>query len=240
MSRLTNAVLGALVVAALAGCSAAAAVPEAQSEAGVDAGMAPKDAAPPARVEDDLQRLLSGKFDSKDQAKEDKTYFEISLDVCRVDAPELGQRVLYVEQARVGSAPYRQRIYVIEGKGAAVATSRVFEMKALQGWAGTCSRPTRTVAAAEVEEKVGCAVEMHAVAGGFQGATGDFRWTGSAFEKNPGGMKCPSDLNGASYASSTVELNEQGMVSWDRGYTDAEKQVWGATAGGYKFVRRSE
>lgn len=221
------------LAAVLAGCSSAPV-----EVAGPDAAVA-VDAAPPrALVEDDVQRMLTGRFDSKDQAAEDKTYFEISLEVCRVDAPEIGPRVLYVEQARVGSAPYRQRIYVIEGKGPTTAISRVFELKSLKGWTGACSRPTATVTAAEVEEKVGCAVEMHATKDGFEGATGDFVWTGAAFEKSPNGVKCPSDLNGATYASSTVRLTNTEMVSWDRGYTAADKQVWGATAGGYRFVRR--
>jgi len=230
-ARISQAIVAALLV----GCSAAevtSTATDAGAEATVDA------APPPPSAEGELERLLTGRFDSKDQAAQDKTYFEISLEVCRVDAPELGSRVLYVEQARVGSAPYRQRLYVIEGRGPSVAVSRVFELKSLKGWAGACARPTATVTAAEAEEKAGCAVEMHRVANGFLGATGDFRWNGSTFEKDPSGVKCPSDLNGASYASSTVTLEESEMVSWDRGYSAEEKQVWGATAGGYRFVRR--
>ncbi len=206
-----------------------------------DAGTAvdAADAAPP-KVEDELARLLSGRFDSKDQAAEDKTYFEITLEICKIDAPAIGARVLYVEQARPPAAPYRQRLYVIDRKDETTAVSRVFELEAPKAWIGACAdAKPRQASPSDAKEKIGCGVEMHAVGKGkLEGATGDFKWNGTAFVKDPLGQKCPSDLNGAAYASSTVTLTETGLLSWDRGYSTDEKQVWGATAGGYRFVRR--
>lgn len=198
------------------------------------------EAAAPTRptVEAELARFLTGSFDSKDQAASDKSYFEISLEICPIDAKEIGERVLYVEQARVGSAPYRQRLYVIDRKDETTAVSRVFELKAPKSWVGACAREERKASPADADEKIGCSVEMHRVGDAFEGATPDLTWTGSTFEKSKGNVRCPSELNGATYASSTVRLEENLMVSWDRGYDDAGKQVWGATAGGYRFVRR--
>lgn len=229
-------------LAGLVGCASHAdSVPMAD-----DAGVSiPRDAEKAPRgplVEDELTRLLSGRFDSKDQAAKDKTYFEITLHICRIDAPEIGPRVLYVEQARPPAAPYRQRLYVIDRKDASTAVSRVFELRTPKAWVGACEdMKPRTAVPTDAEEKSGCGVEMHLVSPGvFEGATGDFKWNGGTFAKDPTGQKCPSDLNGASYASSTVRLTEAELLSWDRGLTSEEKQVWGATAGGYHFLRRPE
>lgn len=230
----TRSVLAALALAGTA-CSSTAATDPAPAPSGTL-----PEAAPPARpaVEAELARFLTGSFDSKDQAASDKSYFEISLEICPIDAKEIGERVLYVEQARVGSAPYRQRLYVIDRKDETTAVSRVFELKAPKSWVGACAREERKASPADADEKVGCSVEMHLVGDAFEGATPDLAWTGSSFEKSQGKVRCPSELNGATYASSTVRLEENLMVSWDRGYDDAGKQVWGATAGGYRFVRR--
>jgi CpeT protein len=221
-------------------CSTTVGVVPPEDAGAVDATLG-ADAAPagPA-VEDELARLLTGRFDSKDQAAQDKTYLEITLEICKIDAPELGPRVLYVEQARPPSAPYRQRLYVIDRKDSTTAVSRVFELRTPKTWIGACAdAKPRSAVPADAEEKVGCGVEMHLIEKGkLQGATSDLKWNGSSFAKDPSGLKCPSDLNGASYASSTVTLTETELLSWDRGFTTEEKQVWGATAGGYRFIRR--
>ena len=49
---------------------------------------------------------------------------------------------------------------------------------------------------------------------------------------------CPSELRGASYASSKVSITERGMVSWDQGFNKDNIQVWGATKGGYVFDKK--
>jgi hypothetical protein len=206
------------------------------SDAGtVDASSAPS-------VEGELERLLTGRFDSADQANTDKTYFSISLRICKVTSSDLGPRVLYVEQARMETLgkPYRQRIYVIGRRDERTAVSQVLELTSPKDWVGACDEPsTRSVTKAESVERPGCSVVLHRQAdGSFVGATGDLEWNGSTFEKSSSGVRCGSDLNGATYASSEVTLDEAGLLSWDRGFDDAGKQVWGATAGGYRFVRR--
>ncbi len=232
--------LGAPAACLVACGSTPAEAPASPSPSDAGSGDAPsRDAGPTA--EGELERLLTGRFDSKDQAAKDPTYFEIQLAICKADVPELGPRVLYVEQARMDSLtkPYRQRLYVIERKDAQTAVSRVFELKAPKTWIGACDRGAPPEAkAADAEEKPGCAVEMHLAGGAFTGATGDLVWNGTTFQKSPSGPRCPSELNGATYASSTVTLTETELLSWDRGFDANDKQVWGATAGGYRFLRR--
>jgi hypothetical protein len=150
--------------------------------------------------------------------------------VCPVDAPELGPRVLYVEQAVAGSesAPYRQRLYVVEpAEAAGSAVSRVFELADPASFVGQCARAERrSVSASEASEKVGCAVTL--------------AWDGEHFEGGTTGTACASERSGASYTSSEVTLDERLLASWDRGFDASGTQVWGATAGPYEFDRIGE
>lgn len=174
-----------------------------------------------------MQKYLTGNFDSAEQATSDPSYFDIHLSICEVAVPELGPRVLYVEQARADSlnAPYRQRLYVVERRGDK-GVSRVFELKAPTKAKGWCKDPTRlTLGAADVEERAGCAVELS--------------WDGTTFTGGTNGKDCPSTLEGATYATSEVTLDAKGLKSWDRGYDATGKQVWGAVKGPYVFTRRT-
>jgi hypothetical protein len=49
---------------------------------------------------------------------------------------------------------------------------------------------------------------------------------------------CPSTRSGASYTTSKVVIGARGMNSWDQGWSNAGTQVWGATKGGYEFLRQ--
>jgi len=47
--------------------------------------------------------------------------------------------------------------------------------------------------------------------------------------------ECPSSLHGASYATSEVKITDKQLISWDRGFDENGKQIWGAMKGGYIF-----
>lgn len=197
-----------------------------------DGGVVTRDAGPrDGGIVDRAPRLfdmLRGRFDSADQAQRDPEYFDVSLIACTVEAPELGELVLYIEQALSNriDAPYRQRLYVVERIDDESARSRVFTLANEAAMVGACDRaaPT-TLAAADATERDGCAV--------------DLAWVdGDHFEGGTVGESCASSLNGATYATSEVELYDDRVESWDRGYDGAGSQVWGATGGPYIFVRR--
>lgn len=204
-----------------------AAAPDAEAIAAPDAGAALPDAEVPApSAVARAVAQLTGRFDSSAQAAADRRYFAISLVVCPVTAPELGEHVLYVEQARAESprAPYRQRVYVVEGVGDEVV-SNVYELADPAAAVGACAAPERLrPTRATVVERAGCAVYLRPDGEGFVGATR--------------GQSCASSLQGASYATSEVTLTPTGLRSWDRGFDAAGTQVWGAVAGPYEFVRQ--
>lgn len=182
-------------------------------------------------VEDRLAGWLAGDFDSAEQAASDPSYYAISMRLCAVSVPELGERVLYIEQASIDDldAPYRQRLYVVDRVSDDVAVSRVYEADRSSieaGLVGLCDDP----AAAELDAddfdlREGCDVVM--------------AWDGSAFTGGTEGEGCASSLGGASYATSAVTLERDALTSWDQGWDADGDQVWGAVDGPYAFLRRS-
>ena len=199
---------------------------------GTETGTLPEASVSPAAEQaslraDKVYQLLQGHFDSSEQAAEDPNYFEISLKMCPVDAPWLGERVLYVEQAvstRLNE-PYRQRLYVIAPLDKDVV-SRVFELANPEEFIGLCNTETlKVVAEGDASIKSGCEVYLAEQGEGFLGGTA--------------GKGCFSSLNGASYAASDVTLKDGQVTSWDRGYDAQDNQVWGATDGPYQFIKSS-
>ena len=199
---------------------------------GTDTSSGPEASASPAADQaslraDAVYELLQGHFDSSDQAIDDPTYFDISLKMCPVDAPWLGERVLYVEQAVSSrlAEPYRQRLYVIAPLGNDVV-SRVFELTAPQAFIGLCDQDgVSVVNEGDASIKSGCEVYLAEQGETYIGGTA--------------GKGCLATLNGASYAASDVTLKDGEVTSWDRGYDAQDNQVWGATDGPYQFIKSS-
>lgn len=177
-----------------------------------------------------LERYLIGAYDSAEQAAESKDYYEILLTMCPVEFEELGERVLYVEQtlADTPTEPYRQRFYVItEGADDSQAVSWIYEANRPLALVGTCDAPEELdIEIGGVEELEGCEVVLD-----WDGET----WIGGTVEDN-----CATDWQGAAYATSEITLDEELLVSWDRGWSADDEYMWGATKGGYEFVRKSE
>ncbi|MEO0606335.1 MAG: chromophore lyase CpcT/CpeT, partial [Myxococcota bacterium] len=173
---------------------------------------------------------LVGDFDSSTQASRDPEYFDIQLATCDVSAPELGDVVVYVEQAVASTPdePYRQRLYVLSSEpGSTEASTEVYALTDEAAAIGLCGRSQRpSFAMADVTLRTGCGVALvwDAEASTFTGGTQ--------------GQRCESSLSGASYATSEVTIREARVDSWDRGYDTSGAQVWGAVSGPYRFRRR--
>lgn len=168
---------------------------------------------------------LEGRFDSQEQSEADWNYYAISLVMCQVDAPEIGDTVLYVEQAQMESLdqPYRQRLYLLEAGEEGEVVSSVYELNNPADAIGLCDGEQGSFTADEVELKDGCAVYLS--------------WDGEGFYGETETGTCASSLNGASYATSIVEMDMGQISSWDQGWDDQDNQVWGAVDGAYIFKR---
>ncbi len=178
---------------------------------------------------DTLYELLTGHFDSTEQASTNPAYYPIDLRTCPIAIPELGARVLHVEQAVIDNgqvgAPYRQRVYVVtDGADPATqAVSAVWEFTSPGPFSGFCDGEGMQATPADLVERAGCRVEVD--------------WKGDHFEGSTPGKECLSDFQGATYATSEVKIYPDRIESWDRGYDASDAQVWGATAGPYVFRR---
>lgn len=183
------------------------------------------------RQESGIERLadwLSGSFSSAAQAQKDASYFDVRLHVAPIWTGRDDGPWLYVEQA-LGTQldkPYRQRVYRLLQLPDGQLESQVYELPqpdaVVSAWRNPASFP---LAGPEtLLARSGCAVRLRDEGTRFVGATE--------------GRSCASALRGASYATSEVSLDANGIQSWDRGYDSTDQQVWGAVSGAYQFVRQ--
>ncbi|WP_299227664.1 chromophore lyase CpcT/CpeT [uncultured Psychroserpens sp.] len=172
----------------------------------------------------ELFALMQGSFNSEIQAEVDSTYFNISLHMYPIWEDK--GNYLYVEQALNArqNKPYRQRIYEVTQLNDSVYSSAIYTIEHDSLWIGKWKTPTAfdSLSMDNVSKKVGCEVLLKRVAKNhYKGETGE--------------KTCESTLYGASYATSEVEILEDKIISWDRGFDDNSKHIWGAEKGGYIF-----
>jgi CpeT protein len=174
---------------------------------------------------------LTGSFTSAAQAAADSNYFEIRLTIVPVWTGRADGHWLYVEQAAAGQLerPYRQRVYHVTAGDSGVVTSEVFAIPAPLRFAGAWrdDAPLVSLTPDSLDLREGCGVVLR--------RTGE-----GVFEGGTVGEGCESELRGAAYATSVVELTPDRLTSWDRGFGADGRQVWGAPGGPYVFDRIAE
>ena len=176
-------------------------------------------------VLDHVWQMMSGSFNSGEQAMSDSSYFDISLTMLPIwEGKDQDARWLYVEQAVTATKrqPYRQRVYrltIHEG----TIESKVYELKNpgtyIHGW----ENPSifDQLIFSSLSERAGCSVFLSMDGNCYEGSTKE--------------QECLSNLRGATHATSIVKVCEEEIVSWDQGWNQQGEQVWGAIKGGYIF-----
>ena len=182
-----------------------------------------------SRSETNMQELITimqGNYSSEKQSKKDTTYFNISLRMVPIWKDK--GNFLYVEQALFNKQekPYRVRIYKVSQLSENEFISEIHTLKNEKDWIGKWKTPEvfDKLSEKEIELKQGCGVKLT-------------RTDKNKFIGSTGNKTCPSELRGASYASSKVTVTENEILSWDQGFDKTDKQVWGAEKGGYVFVK---
>ena len=175
-----------------------------------------------------LSSWLCGEFSSGEQAKKDTSYFDIYLCMTRIWPDRKDGIWLYVEQAMATKreSPYRQRVYRLNRVEGETFSSEIYTLVNPKEVIGlqqdTAKRSFLTFE--KITLKEGCTVFLSESNDVFTGGTDE--------------QKCPSDLRGATYATTKIRLTERELVSWDQGFDAAGNQVWGATKGGYIFIKK--
>ncbi|NWG27864.1 MAG: chromophore lyase CpcT/CpeT [Ignavibacteriaceae bacterium] len=176
-----------------------------------------------------LVDYMVGSFSSKEQSEIDSNYFNIELEMIQIWKDRTDGPWLYIEQAIAESKdkPYRQRVYQLRKRADGKIESLVYTIPDPLRFAGDFKKefPLLRLTPDSLILKEGCEVVL------FQTDEGHFE--GSTIDRN-----CPSDLRGASYATSKVIIYKDKMISWDRGFDENGNQVWGATTGGYIFKKK--
>ncbi len=175
-----------------------------------------------------LAKYLTGSFSSEQQYKADTVnYFDIRLKVTPIWQERKDGFWLYVEQAAANTLdkPYRQRIYHLTEKTKGVFESEISTFKNPLRFAQKPALAATVLSPDSLISREGCAVILR-------------KKDKKTFEGSTDGKKCPSELRGATYATSTVTLTDKSLLSWDKGFDANDKQVWGATKGGYVFLRQ--
>lgn len=175
-----------------------------------------------------LVDLLHGSFSSEAQSKEDTTYFNISLVMVPIWKERTDGQWMYVEQAMATKLdkPYRQRVYRLQHPGENTFTSDIYTIKNALAYAGLQNDKSKLqkLSIDSLELKDGCTVTLIKNNDIYAGGTD--------------GKSCPSDLRGAKYATTKITMKKGELVSWDQGFDASDKQVWGATKGGYIFIKK--
>lgn len=173
-----------------------------------------------------IHRWMIGNFSSEIQSKSDSTYFDIRLSITPIWMDRTDAFWMYVEQATSTSLqkPYRQRIYRLTEKEKGVFESAVFTFDKPLRYAGKADEVNVKLTPDSLQNRTGCEVILK--------KKDRISFTGGTVEKN-----CPSDLRSARYATSTVTITKDAMLSWDQGFNEKGEQVWGATKGGYLFLK---
>ncbi|MEM9984465.1 MAG: chromophore lyase CpcT/CpeT [Bacteroidota bacterium] len=176
---------------------------------------------------DELMELMTGSFNSAQQARKDTSYFDITLHMYPIWEDK--GKWLYVEQSLSSrqDKPYRQRIYHLEQVAKGKFRSVVYTLPDPESYVGAWQEPQLFAALNPLELSLrgGCDVYLE--------KKGRQKYEGSTRGEN-----CSSELAGASYASSEVSISAGLIQSWDRGFDDLGNQVWGAIEGAYRFKRQ--
>ena len=190
-------------------------------------GPAPQGEGPHDPDLQDLTRYMTGSFSSAEQAAQDTAFLDIRLETWPIWEDRDDGIWLYVEQADAEAldTPYRQRVYRLTAGADGTFLSTIYSLpgdplRFAGAWRN--QEPLGEITPDSLVEREGCAVVLRREPGG------DF--VGSTVER-----ACPSDLRGASYATTEVRVSEGELLSWDRGFDEEDRQVWGSRAGGYLF-----
>lgn len=180
---------------------------------------------------DEVVAWMSGSFSSGAQAAADPEFRDVRLHMTPIWTAREDGRWLYVEQAlaEAPARPYRQRVYHVHLDEHGLV-SDVYE---LPGdplvYAGTWRDPAQlaTLAPERLTPRTGCSIRL------------ERRQDGVFVGRTEHGA-CPSELQGAQYATSEVVIAPTFVESWDRGFDSSGRQMWGAKKGAYRFERSKD
>lgn len=179
----------------------------------------------------DLNKLLSwmqGSFNSYQQSDQDSDYYNVSLEMHQIWPKSTDGAWLYVEQAMASQMdkPYRQRVYHLQTNEEGLLESVVYTLPDAEKYVGKWNDTAlfNRLSPISLVLRGGCTITLQK--------------EGNAFVGSTTGKNCGSQLRGASYATSKVNIYADRIESWDQGFDEGNQQVWGAEKGAYVFNKK--
>jgi hypothetical protein len=175
-----------------------------------------------------LAKMMEGSFSSEDQSKNDSDYLDLRLHMKRIWPDRTDGKWLYVEQAAASTQdkPYRQRVYRITNTYEGRFESAVFNLNDPLRFAGEWRKeePLSELTPDSLIFNEACADTLTLM-------------NDDGYEGGSRGKNCTSDLRGAKFITTEIKLSLDGIIVWERGFDEDDKQVWGTAKGGYFFKR---
>ena len=175
-----------------------------------------------------LAQMMSGSFSNAAQAAADPVFHDVTLEVARIWTTSEDGSWLYVEQAAAGSKdkPYLQRVFHLLRRNPTVIACETYLLPDEAAMVGAWADPSRfdALTSAGLTVKEGCDVDLEQ----------ENEWTYAGTTKE---HDCPSELQGAAYATNEVTLTPSWLKIWTRGYDEEGTQVWGNETGPTVFVK---
>lgn len=177
---------------------------------------------------DTLSMWLTGSFSSQKHSEVDSAYHNVVLNMQPIWKQRTDGVWIIVEQAMASTpdTPYRQRVYRVLRVEENMIEIEIFTWKDPKRVVGAWRDVAKLddMSPSDLVRRRGCEVYLQRDEVKFLGSTH--------------GTACSSDIRGASYATSEVQISANVISSWDRGFTSAGEQVWGAVKGPYYFLRQ--
>ena len=174
----------------------------------------------------ELYVMMQGSYSSLNQATEDSTYHHMVMNVCPIW--EGKGHYLYAEIAHNDSLekPIKQRIFKLSQLNDSIYVNAIYSLKEAQNWYNKWSQPKEfsKLKEGDITEISGCHIILKKIRSTYyQGKTED--------------LGCFDALNGAEVSISELEVFNDKIITWDKGFDKDGKQVWGSIHGGYIFNR---
>lgn len=178
---------------------------------------------------DTLTAWMTGSFRSATQAAAGAgEHADLRMHAIAVFPERTDGRWIYVERARASkpAEPHWQRLLRLHEDDGGIV-SDLYQMPGdVLRFTGAWRNPAllAELAPERASLRAGCTM----------------RWTRRAdgsFEGSTTAGACPSELLHARFAMSTLTVTDALILSWDRGFDESGKQVWGPTSGPYLFAR---
>jgi len=162
---------------------------------------------------------ISGEFTSTLQSTEDEYFDNVFIKTVKFRSDEYGDWFYTTQGEIVNGIPYRERIYLLNWLNDTTLINRVYKVKT--------DIDLDTVSYKDLEELCGCHTYIYK-----SYTDGDWYYYG---ETN--GNDCKGSFRGATYTTSQFRVYEDKIISWERGWSDVGKQVWGSTKGAYQYLK---